>query len=46
VGVKRAVTLREERRLQVSDIRVLRRVFGPEGDEVRRDWRRLNIEEL
>ena len=28
------LTLREERRLRVFEYRVLRRVFGPKGDEV------------
>ena len=26
--------------------RVLRRIFGPKGDEVTWEWRRLQIEEL
>jgi hypothetical protein len=26
--------------------RVLRRIFGPKGEEVTGDWRRLHIEEL
>jgi len=38
--------LREELRLRVFENRVLRRVFGPERDEVTGDWRKLNIEEL
>jgi hypothetical protein len=29
-----SLTLREERRLKVFENRVLRRVFGPKGDEV------------
>ena len=29
-----SLTLREERRLRVFENRVLRRVFGPKGDEV------------
>jgi hypothetical protein len=33
--------LREERRL-----RVLRRIFGPKGDEVTGEWRKLHNEEL
>ena len=36
-----SVTLREERRLQVFEIRVLRRVFGPKRDEVTGEWRKL-----
>jgi hypothetical protein len=38
--------LREERRLRVSDNRVLRRVFGPERDEVTGEWIKLHNEEL
>jgi len=30
----------------VFEIRVLRSVFGPERDEVRREWRKLHNEEL
>jgi hypothetical protein len=36
----------EERRLRVSENRVLRRVFGPERDEVTGEWRKLHNEEL
>ena len=38
--------MREERRLRVSQNRVLRRIFGPKRDEVRRQWRKLHNEEL
>jgi hypothetical protein len=38
--------LREECRLRVFENRVLRRVFGPERDEVTGEWRRLHNEEL
>jgi hypothetical protein len=38
--------LREERRLRVFENRVLRRVFGPKGDEVTEKWRKLHKEEL
>jgi len=31
------LTLREERRLRMSENRVLRRIFGPKGDEVTRE---------
>ena len=41
-----SLTLREERRLRVSENRVLRRVFGPKRDEVRGEWRKLHNEEL
>jgi hypothetical protein len=40
------MTLREERRLRVFENRVLRRVFGPKRDEVKREWRKLHSEEL
>ena len=40
------LTLREERRLRVFENRVLRRIFGPKGDKVTREWRRLHNEEL
>jgi len=38
--------LREERRLRVSENRVLRRIFGPKRDEVTREWRKLYNDEL
>jgi hypothetical protein len=38
--------LREERRLRVFENRVLRRIFGPEMDEVTGEWRKLHNEEL
>jgi hypothetical protein len=38
--------LREERRLRVFEIRVLRRIFGPKRDDVTGDWRKLHNEEL
>ena len=41
-----SLTLREERRLRVSENRVLRRVFGPKRDEVMGEWRKLNNEKL
>ena len=41
-----SLTLREERRLRVSENRVLRRVFGPKRDEVAGEWRKLHNEEL
>jgi hypothetical protein len=31
----------EEHRLRVFEKRVLRRIFGPEGDEVAKGWRPL-----
>ena len=39
-------TLREERRLSVFKKRVLRKIFGAEGDEKTGEWRRLHNEEL
>jgi hypothetical protein len=41
-----SLTLREERRLGMFENRVLRRIFGPKGDEVTREWRKLHNEEL
>jgi hypothetical protein len=38
--------LREERRLRVFETRVLRRIFGPKRDEVTKEWRKLQNEEL
>ena len=40
-----SLTLREERRLRVFENRVLRRIFGPTGDEVTGEWRKLHNEE-
>jgi hypothetical protein len=39
-------TLREERRLRVFEIRVLRRIFGPTRSKVTGEWRKLHNEEL
>jgi len=41
-----SLTLREERRLRVFENWVLRRIFGPERDEVTGEWRKLYNEEL
>jgi hypothetical protein len=41
-----SLTLREERRLRLFENRVLRKIFGPKGDEVTREWRRLHNEKL
>ena len=38
--------MREERRLRVSENRVLKRIFGPNRDEVTEEWRKLHNEEL
>jgi hypothetical protein len=40
-----SLTLREERRLRVSENRVLRRIFGPEREEDG-SWRKLRNDEL
>jgi len=40
------LTLREEHRLRVFENRELRRIFGPKGDEVTGEWRKLHNEEL
>jgi hypothetical protein len=41
-----SLTLREECRPRVFENKVLRRIFGPERDEVTGEWRRLHNEEL
>jgi hypothetical protein len=41
-----SLTLREEHRLRVFENRVLRRIYGPKGDEVAGEWRKLHNEEL
>jgi hypothetical protein len=41
-----SLTLREEHRLGVFENRVLRRIFGPKGDEVTGEWRKLQNGEL
>ena len=41
-----SLILREERRLRVFENRVLRKVFGPKGDEVTGERRKLHNEEL
>ena len=46
MGVKQGDTLRAEQRLRVSENRVLKRICGPERDEVTVEWRKLHNEEL
>jgi hypothetical protein len=41
-----SLTLKEERRLGVSENRVLRRICGPKRDKVTEEWRKLHNEEL
>ena len=41
-----SLTLKEERRLRVFENRVLKRIFGPKGDEVTKEWRKLHNDEL
>jgi hypothetical protein len=41
-----SLTLKEEHRLRVFENRVLRRIFGPKGDEVTGEWRKLHNGEL
>ena len=41
-----SLTLREERRLRVSENRVIRKIFGLRSDEVTWEWRKLYSEEL
>ena len=38
-----SLTLREERRLQIFENGVLRRIFGPKKDEVTGEWRKLQM---
>jgi hypothetical protein len=41
-----SLTIRKEHRLRVFENRVLRRIFGLEGDKVKGRWRKLHNEEL
>jgi hypothetical protein len=41
-----SLTLREGQRLRAFENRVLRRIFGPKGDEATGEWGRLHNEEL
>jgi hypothetical protein len=41
-----SLTLRGEHRLRAFENRVMRRIYGPNRDEVRGDWRRLHSGEL
>jgi hypothetical protein len=41
-----SLALREEHRLRVFQNKVLRRIFGPNRDEVTGGWRKLHNEEL
>jgi hypothetical protein len=41
-----SLTLREEHRLRVFENRVLRRIVGPQRDEVTGGWRKLRNEQL
>ena len=41
-----SLTLREERKLRVFDIMLLRRIFGLKRDELTREWRKLHNEDL
>jgi hypothetical protein len=38
--------LKGELRIRVFENRMLREIFGPKRDEVRREWRKLHNEEL
>jgi hypothetical protein len=40
-----SLTLREENRLRVFENRVLRRIFGPDRDEMTGGWMKLYNEE-
>jgi len=41
-----SLTLREKRKLRVFENRVLRRIFGPKREEVKRKWRKLHNKEI
>jgi hypothetical protein len=41
-----SLTLRDQHRLRVFENRVLRRLFGPNRDEMTGGWRKLHNEEL
>jgi hypothetical protein len=41
-----SLTLRDEYRLRVIENRILRRIFGPNRDEVTGEWRKLQNEKL
>jgi hypothetical protein len=41
-----SLILREEHRLRIFENRMLRRIFGPKGEEMAGGWRRLRNEEL
>jgi hypothetical protein len=41
-----SLTLRKEHRLRVFENRMLKRIFGPKGDEVTGGWKKLHNEEL
>jgi len=41
-----SLTFREGLRVKVFENRVLRKIFGPEGDKVTGEWRRLHNDEL
>jgi hypothetical protein len=46
MGVKLGLTVKEKHRLGLFENSVLRRIFGPKGDEVLGGWRKLHNEEL
>jgi hypothetical protein len=41
-----SLTIMEEHKLRIFEIRVLRRIFGPKREEVTGGWSRLHNEEL
>ena len=46
LGRSFTLTLREEKRLQVFENKVLRKIFGPKRDDQTGEWRRLHNNEL
>jgi len=41
-----SLTMRRKQRLRVFEDRVLRKIYGPKGDEVTGKWRRMGDEEI
>jgi hypothetical protein len=41
-----SLTLGEECRLRMLEDRVMRRIFGPNGDEITEEWKKLHNEEF
>ena len=46
MGVKLGLTCKKRHPLWVFENRVVMKAFGPKGEEVKREWKRLRNEEL